>query len=135
MKQPPLQIIFIIWKLLIKENKIKFLKEQITELLLPLFIYFKDIESIHTDAFTDKEFPYNFRGDDIENFMTKLTEDNKIYKIVSNKLYLASPKLSKLLLTSVNYQYAYNYGEMDKIKNCKYIVEQYIELKNAVDEE
>ena len=67
--------------------------------------------------------------------MTELTEDNKIYKIVSNKLYLASPKLSKLLLTSVNYQYAYNYGEMDKIKNCKYIVEQYIELKNAVDEE
>jgi hypothetical protein len=67
--------------------------------------------------------------------MTELTEDNKIYEIVSNKLYLASPKLSNLLLTFVNYQYAYNYDEMDKIENCQYIVEQYIELKNVVDEE
>ncbi len=117
-----------------KENTKQFLKEQITELLLPLFIYFEDIESVYMDTFTDKTFPDNLRGDNEEDFMNKLL-DNTIYKIVSEKLYLASPKLSRLLLTFVNYQYAYNYDEMDKIEYPNYILEQYIELKKTVAEE
>lgn len=51
-----------------KENKTKFLKEQITELLLPLFIYFKNMERIYTYTFTDQNFPDNLRGDP-EGFM------------------------------------------------------------------
>lgn len=113
------------------ENKINFLKEQITDLLLPLFILFQRIESENMATFTMESFPDNLR-EDKETFVNFLIEDNEIEKIVYNKLYLASPKLSFLLLRFINHQYAYSNDEMDKIEESKYILEKYIELKETI---
>lgn len=85
-----------------KENKAKFLKEQITELLLPLYFHIKDIES-----FYDLERNH-------EDYYDRLREDTKIREIATDKLYLASQKLSPFLLDFLmeqsRFQFEYQCG-------------------------
>lgn len=85
-----------------KENKTKFLKEQITELLLPLYFHIKDIES-----FYDLERNH-------EDYYDRLRQDTKIREIAADKLYLVSQKLFPFLIDSLidqrRFQFEYQCG-------------------------
>lgn len=104
-----------------KEKKLEFLKMQLTELLLPLYISFKNIES-ETNAYID----------DKDTFLELLSKDTEIKKIAADKLYLADSKLAHLLLEFLNNQYA-----IDSLMNIKDedIIKNYEELKQVIFDE
>lgn len=80
-----------------KEKKAEFLKMQITELLLPLYLFFYNIEkelSIRDPS-----------GEDTSELIKYLSNEIDLKNIPTNKLYLANPKLSDLLLDFLHYQY------------------------------
>ncbi len=109
-----------------KENKAKFLKEQITELLQPLYftIYNIDLENYdeHTDTFREDE----------EAFVKILLEEQEIEKITINKLYLASKEVSSLLLRFHDIQYVSEFGEG---YSNDYVLEQYDKLRKTIYKE
>lgn len=77
---------------LYKEKRLDFLKTQMDELLLPLFIKMKFFES-------QMQFNEAFEGYTEPDIYKTITEEDKdIEKIANKKLNLATPKLSKLLL-------------------------------------
>lgn len=104
-----------------KEKKLEFLKMQLTELLLPLYIRFKNIES-ETYAYID----------DKDTFLELLSKDAEIKKIAVDKLYLADSKLAHLLLEFLNNQYAID--SLMKIKD-EDIIKNYEELKQVIFDE
>ncbi len=111
-----------------KENKRKFLEKQITDLLQPLYIHFKRTESENIDSFTE-----TFR-ENTEAFVKVLLEDTEIEKIVTKKLYLASPDLSSLLLQFLDYQYVYEF-ELNTSSDSEYILKNYEKLRDTIYKE
>ena len=105
-----------------KEKKSEFLKMQLTELLLPLYVRFKNIES---EAIATTDDMYGFR--DI------ISKDAEIKKIAANKLYLANSKLAHLLLEFLNNQYMIN-GYIIEIKDDD-LIKNYGELKQVIFDE
>lgn len=97
-----------------KEKKSDFIKKQIDELLLPLFIEMKSIEN-------KMQFNEDFRGYldgmDIGEFYNTIAEEDKnIWNIAKTKLNLATPTLSKLLLDFNNYQYRNDEGSFKHVE-------------------
>jgi len=85
-----------------KKNKNEFLKQQITELLLPLFIQFKNM---------DIENPPELWYIDTKSELMVFFKNKEIKKILTDKLYLASPDLAHRLLEYIyNDQYFTNIG-------------------------
>ena len=108
-----------------KERRLDFLKMQIDELLLPLFIKMKFFESqmLFNEAFEGYTEP------DIYKTITEKDED--IRNIVKEKLNLATPKLSKLLLDFINYQYINASGSFEHVEG-HIVSNNFLELKQEV---
>ena len=101
-----------------KEKKLEFLKMQITDLLLPLYINLKDIES------------NTAQNNDWDSFLDRIWGDTEIKKISTNKLYLADSKLAHSLLEFLNNQYVVNTSDRHfKSENIK---ENFEELKQEI---
>lgn len=101
-----------------KEKNLEFLKMQITDLLLPLYINLKDIES------------NTVQNNDCGSFLDRIWRDTEIKKIATNKLYLADSKLAHSLLEFLNNQYVVN--SSDRNFSCENIKENFEELKQEV---
>ncbi len=110
-----------------KENKTKFLERQITELLLPLYFHFMDIEV-----------DYNILKE-LSQHLNTIKTDTEIRKIGTNKFYLASPKLRNLLIEFLKCQAKYQF-ENEFIKDHltslpDNFYKNYEELRNTVYKE
>lgn len=103
-----------------KEKNLEYSKMQLTELLLPLFIHFKNIES-ESYAFIETD----------ENFLKLLEEDTEIKKIASDKLFLANSELAYLLLEFLNNQYAISRYSNLRIKD-EDIIKNYEKLRDVI---
>ena len=79
-----------------KEKKLEFLKMQITDLLLPLYIFFYNIEKELSIKKVNKK-----DNSELIKYLTKIDTKN----IPTDKLYLAGQKMSELLLDFIHYQY------------------------------
>jgi hypothetical protein len=79
-----------------KEKQRDFLKRQIEELLLPLYIKMHEY---------DCEMDYNDMQEGTQTLGTIVRNDKDIKKIAIEKLNLATPKLSKLLLEFMRYRF------------------------------
>lgn len=93
-----------------KEKKLEFSKMELTELLLPLYIHLKGMES---DASCSQ-------GDN--SFFDIIWRDTEIKTIATKKLYLADSKLAHHLLEFLNNQYVVNSADRDSrdfVKNFK----------------
>ncbi len=108
------------------ENKRTFLKLQITDMLLPLYIHFKRVERYY-EVSKDIDWLYKF-----------LREDTKIEEIMTDKLHLAGQKLSSLLLEFLQYQYEYQL-DYEISKNPDIISEKFVkncsELRDIIYKE
>ncbi len=80
-----------------RRHKRKFLELQISHLLLPLFIQFKNIE---IETYGIERYPNE------QSFLDELFDNIEIEKIIINNLYLASPKLSYYLLEFIYNSYS-----------------------------
>lgn len=112
-----------------KEKQLNFLKTQIDELLLPLFIQMKFIES-------QMQLQNDFLGyvdayDEIEFYKTITEKDEDIRNLANKKLNLAPSKLSKLLLNFINYQYRNASGSFEHVDR-HIVVNNFIELQHEV---
>lgn len=124
-------LIFFIYTTGIK-NKRDFLKRQIGDLLLPLYIHFDLIDSEYIDRVTDT---YRANTDEAEEeFVKALIEDEEIKKIVAKNLYLASKDLSRILLQFFELQYAYNFG-LNPSSDSEYMLNHYEELRKTITKE
>jgi hypothetical protein len=101
-----------------KEKQSNFLKIQIDELLLPLYIKMKQFEG-----------KMEFNRDLDVSWEMIIEDDADIKKIAIEKLNFANKKLSKLLLDFINYRYL-----NDGIRNVEsdIVVENFLELKQEV---
>lgn len=106
-----------------KEKQLEYSKMQLTELLLPLYINFKNIES-ESSAFISSD----------DTFLKLLEEDKEIRKIASNKLFLANSELAYLLLEFLNNQYAISEYSNLSIKN-EDIIKNYEKLRDVIFDE
>lgn len=107
-----------------KEKNIKFLKMQITELLLPLYVELKNWES---SAEALRGYPI-LEGCGINKGI--------IDETITKKLYLASPKLSNLLLEYLNCEYLRaNSVYRDAPIDYQKIIDDYEELKATIFKE
>lgn len=115
-----------------REKQRDFIKMQIDELLLPLYIKMKSIEN-------QRQFQIDFIGyndalDEIQYYQTISEKDEYIRNIAIEKLNLAPSKLSKLLLDFINYQYRNDSGSFEHIDR-HIVVNNFIELRNEVFKE
>ncbi len=121
-------LIFFMYTTYIR-NKRDFLKRQIGDLLLPLYIHFYHLDSETIDPVTDT---YRANTDEAEEeFVKVLIEDEEIEKIVAKNLYLASQDLSRLLLQFLELQYAYDFG-LNAGSDSEYILKNYEELRKTI---
>jgi hypothetical protein len=110
--------IFIFEHQFFKEKQRDFLKMQIEELLLPLFIKMKqDIFD-----FNDIDIPIS------QEFKIAM-DDTDLLKTIKEKLHLANPKLSLLLLEFINNQYLYDKFYSGKPETIK---KNILEIKKEV---
>ncbi len=110
---------------LYKEKRLDFLKMQIGELLLPLFIRINELDS-------RMKFNEDFEGISWET----ITENEKeIQKIAIENLNLANSRLSSLLLSFINYKYLNDPDIGIRYVKSDVVNENYIELRQAIRDE
>lgn len=106
-----------------KEKKLEFLKTQIDELLLPLFIkmkYFDNLMEYNRDFDVSWDMILEKEDEDLED----------IKKIAIEKLNLANQKLSTLLLDFITYQFLND--EVMRRVETKVVIQNFLELKQVV---
>jgi hypothetical protein len=106
------------------ENKRTFLKCQITDLLLPLYIHLNRIHSENIDNFNE------FREN--SDFVKVLLKDEEITNIAAKNVYLASQDLSPLLLEFLHLQYDCKF---EPNESYEHLLDNYLELKDTVFKE
>jgi hypothetical protein len=124
-----------------RKHKKEFLEKEISHLLLPLYIQFIniDIETIPNEV-----------DPKIRSFLDELLTNEELAEIITNNLYLASPKLSYYLLEFLHNRcilesedgklrdYRSTYGEGEEgggLIDDDMVLENYHTLKNIIYEE